>query len=150
MRTTRRQTIIGTVVSDRMNKTVVVEVETLKQHPQYKKYIRTRKRYKAHDEENKCELGDVVRCMETRPLSKDKRWRVEEVLRKRYVSTAEIIETDELVMKKERPARKPEEAEAPVEQAAETESNGRRESEGGSLENESAENRSNETTESGE
>ena len=103
MRTTRRQTLVGTVVSNRMQKTIVVEVETQKQHPQYKKYIRMRRRYKAHDENNECELGDMVRCMETRPVSKDKRWRVVEVLRKHFVSTAVIRETDELVMRKTRP-----------------------------------------------
>lgn len=104
MRTTKRQTITGTVVSNRMQKTVVVEVETQKQHPHYKKFMRVRKKYKAHDEENKCELGDIVVCMETRPVSKDKKWRVVEVLRKHFVSTAEIVETDELVMKKEKPS----------------------------------------------
>jgi small subunit ribosomal protein S17 len=114
MRTTRRQTITGSVVSTRMQKTVVVEVETLKQHPQYKKFVRFRKKYKVHDEEGKCELGDVVLCAETRPISKDKAWRVVEILRRRYVSTAEIVETDELVMKKQKQAIKAEEE--PVEQ----------------------------------
>ena len=81
MRVTRRQTITGTVISDRMDKTVVVQVETLKQHPQYKKYIKRRKNYKAHDETNECRLGDIVNCMSTRPISKDKCWRVSEIVR---------------------------------------------------------------------
>ncbi len=102
MRETKRQSIIGTVISDRMDKTVVVQVETLKQHPKYKKYIRNRKNYKAHDEENGCELGDVVRCMETRPISKEKRWRVIEVIRKHYVSTLEVEDPDVIKQKKEK------------------------------------------------
>lgn len=78
----RRKSREGTVVSDRMNKTVVVSVEMMKRHPLYGKTIRRSKRYKAHDEENRCKVGDVVRIRETRPLSKDKRWVVEEILRR--------------------------------------------------------------------
>ena len=71
----------GTVVSDKMDKTVVVQVERLVQHPVYKKYIRRRQRYKAHDADNRCRIGDVVSIVETRPLSRDKRWRVEAVIK---------------------------------------------------------------------
>jgi len=63
-----------------MEKTITVLVETVKQHPLYKKTIRTSKKYKAHDEKNEAKLGDVVRIMECRPLSKDKRWRLIEVV----------------------------------------------------------------------
>lgn len=72
----------GFVISDKMDKTVVVEISTLKQHPLYKKTIRQRVKFKAHDEANECKIGDLVRVAETRPLSKEKRWRVVEVLKK--------------------------------------------------------------------
>lgn len=78
----RRQTVVGTVVSDKMQKTVVVEVEGLTRHQAYNKMVRRRTRVKAHDEANACRAGDTVRLMETRPLSKDKRWRVVEVLKR--------------------------------------------------------------------
>jgi len=73
---------IGTVTSDKMEKTITVSVETVKQHPLYKKTIKTSKKYKTHDENNEAKTGDVVRIIETRPLSKDKRWRLLEVIRK--------------------------------------------------------------------
>jgi small subunit ribosomal protein S17 len=79
---TKRKTRIGRVVSDKMNKTVVVAVETPKRHPLYKKTIRRAVKYKAHDEKNECQLGDMVRIVETRPLSRLKRWRVAEVITK--------------------------------------------------------------------
>jgi len=72
----------GTVTSSKMDKTVVVQVERLVKHPKYKKYVKTRTRFKAHDETNACKEGDQVRIIETRPLSKDKRWAVVEVTRK--------------------------------------------------------------------
>ena len=72
----------GVVVSDRMNKTVVVAVDRLVKDPRYKKYIRRRSHYKAHDETNECKTGDRVVIAETRPLSKDKRWRVRRVVEK--------------------------------------------------------------------
>jgi len=72
----------GKVVSDKMQKTVVVVVETLVRHPIYGRRMRRTKRYKAHDETNRCQTGDLVRIEETRPLSKEKRWRVIQVLRK--------------------------------------------------------------------
>ncbi|HZU15562.1 MAG TPA: 30S ribosomal protein S17 [Candidatus Dormibacteraeota bacterium] len=75
-----RKVRTGRVVSDRMEKTVVVQVSNLKPHPLYKKVIQRRVRFKAHDERNECRVGDLVRIMETRPLSKDKRWRVVEIV----------------------------------------------------------------------
>ncbi len=80
-----RKEFIGTVVSDKMDKTVVVLVETLRQHPKYKKYVRYRKKFYAHDEKNECKVGDVVRIIESRPLSKLKRWRVVEIIQRREV-----------------------------------------------------------------
>lgn len=77
-----RKVRTGRVVSDRMDKTVVVQVSNLKPHPLYKKVIQRRVRFKAHDEGNECRVGDLVRIMETRPLSKDKRWRVVEIVEK--------------------------------------------------------------------
>jgi small subunit ribosomal protein S17 len=71
-----RRTVVGTVISARMQKTVVVETERLVQHPKYKKYIRKRTKLYAHDERAECKEGDRVMVMETRPLSKLKRWRV--------------------------------------------------------------------------
>ena len=72
----------GIVVSDKMDKTVVVVENTMKLHKLYKKRVKTSKRYKAHDELNECHVGDKVRIMETRPLSKDKNWRVVEIIEK--------------------------------------------------------------------
>lgn len=77
-----RKVRTGTVVSDKMDKTVVVAVETLVTHPLYKKQIKKTTKFKAHDEENQCGHGDVVKIMETRPLSKDKRWRVVNIVEK--------------------------------------------------------------------
>ena len=71
----------GVVISDKMDKTVVVLVEQFVQHPVYKKYIRQRKKYKAHDPENHCRVGDRVSIAETRPLSREKRWRVQSIVR---------------------------------------------------------------------
>ena len=81
----RRKTMVGRVVSNKMDKTVVVTVETLKHHPLYKKTIRRVVKYKAHDEKNECKLGDTVEIIETRPLSKEKRWRVAEIITKSEV-----------------------------------------------------------------
>jgi small subunit ribosomal protein S17 len=78
----RAKVRIGTVSSDKMTKTITVSVETVKQHPLYKKTIKTSKKYKAHDENNDAKIGDVVKIMETRPLSKDKRWKLVEIIRK--------------------------------------------------------------------
>ena len=71
---------VGTVVSNKMNKTVVVAVENRSPHPKYGKIMVRTKRYKAHDEENKCQEGDIVRIQETRPMSRTKRWQVSEIL----------------------------------------------------------------------
>lgn len=71
---------LGWVVSDKMDKTVVVSVETRRPHPRYKKVVTYRAKFKAHDEGNTCGIGDLVRIVETRPLSKDKRWRVAEII----------------------------------------------------------------------
>ena len=77
-----RKTISGKVVSNKMDKTVVVAVQYNVQHPLIKKIIKRTVRLKAHDEQNSCNVGDTVRLMETRPLSKDKRWRVAEIIEK--------------------------------------------------------------------
>jgi small subunit ribosomal protein S17 len=82
VRTSSRKTRVGKVVSDKMDKTVVVTVEDRVAHPIYKKIIGRTYRLKAHDENNECGVGDRVRVMETRPLSKDKRWRVVEIIEK--------------------------------------------------------------------
>ena len=84
----KRKVREGSVVSDKMDKTVVVAVETRKVQPLYKKAIRFTKKYKAHDEDNACKIGDKVKIVETRPLSKDKRWRVTEI-----VSKGEMVKT---------------------------------------------------------
>ena len=81
----RRKTMVGRVVSSKMDKTVVVTVETLRHHPLYKKTIRRVVKHKAHDEKNECKLGDTVKIIETRPLSKEKRWRVAEIITKSKV-----------------------------------------------------------------
>jgi small subunit ribosomal protein S17 len=76
----RRKVRVGRVVSDRMEKTIVVSIERLVKHPTYGRYVRRRAKFKVHDEKNECKVGDLVRFMETRPISKDKRWRFVEVL----------------------------------------------------------------------
>ena len=82
IRTTSRKTRVGKVVSDKMDKTVVVIVEDRVAHPLYGKIVKRTYRLKAHDEQNACGVGDTVKVMETRPLSKDKRWRVVEIVEK--------------------------------------------------------------------
>ncbi|MGO1580368.1 MAG: 30S ribosomal protein S17 [Peptoniphilaceae bacterium] len=77
-----RKSIVGTVVSDKMDKTIVVAVETFATHPIYKKRFKKTTKFKAHDEKNECEINDKVRIMETRPLSKDKRWRLVDIIEK--------------------------------------------------------------------
>ncbi len=81
----KRKTRVGRVASNKMDKTVVVTVETLRHHPLYKKTIRRAVKYKVHDEKNECKPGDTVRIIETRPLSKEKRWRVAEIITRREV-----------------------------------------------------------------
>ena len=81
-RISSRKTRVGKVVSDKMDKTVVVAIEDLDAHPLYKKIVGRTNKLKSHDEENTCGVGDIVKVMETRPLSKDKRWRVVEIVEK--------------------------------------------------------------------
>ena len=81
----KHKTRVGRVVSDKMDKTVVVAVETPKRHPLYKKTIKRSIKYKAHDENNQCQPGDTVRIVETRPLSRQKRWRVAEIITRKEV-----------------------------------------------------------------
>ena len=78
----RRKVRVGQVVSDKMDKTAVVAVTRLVKHPMYGRFVRRTTKFKVHDEQNECQVGDVVRITETRPLSKDKRWRLIEVMRK--------------------------------------------------------------------
>ena len=89
----KRKERVGIVVSDKMDKTVVVAVERLVPHPLYGKRIRRTKKFMAHDENNECRVGDKVRIMETRPLSRHKRWRVVEILER---SDAAALEAEEL------------------------------------------------------
>jgi small subunit ribosomal protein S17 len=77
-----RKTRIGKVVSDKMDKTIVVAIETSVKHPLYKKIVKRTYKLKAHDENNECSIGDKVKVMETRPLSKEKRWRLVEIIEK--------------------------------------------------------------------
>jgi small subunit ribosomal protein S17 len=77
-----KKKLVGVVTSDKMDKTVVVKVDTLVKHPVYKKYMKSSEKYKAHDENNTCVVGDKVLISEARPLSRDKRWRVSEILDK--------------------------------------------------------------------
>lgn len=80
-RGTKRQ-VTGTIVSNKMDKTVLVQVERLVKHPMYKKYVRRRNKYTAHDQDNACNIGDRVIITESRPLSKTKRWRVSQIIEK--------------------------------------------------------------------
>ncbi|AOT71177.1 30S ribosomal protein S17 [Geosporobacter ferrireducens] len=82
MERARRKTRVGRVVSDKMEKTIVVAVEDFVRHPLYGKAVKRTKKFKAHDENNECRIGDKVRIMETRPLSKDKRWRLVRIVEK--------------------------------------------------------------------
>jgi small subunit ribosomal protein S17 len=83
----RKKTIIGTVVNDKMDKVVTVMLETRKKHPVYKKYLTFHKKLKAHDEKNEASIGDVVKIVETRPLSKQTAWKVVEVVEKAQEGT---------------------------------------------------------------
>lgn len=82
MERSNRKVRTGKVVSDKMDKTAVVSVETFITHPLYKKKLKRTTKFKAHDENNECGIGDVVKIMETRPLSKDKRWRIVNIIEK--------------------------------------------------------------------
>ncbi|WP_408955511.1 30S ribosomal protein S17 [Natroniella sp. ANB-PHB2] len=77
-----KKTNIGEVVSDKMNKTIVVAVERKTQHPLYKRVIKRTSKFKAHDEKNECNEGDIVKIEETRPISKHKSWKLKEIIRK--------------------------------------------------------------------
>jgi len=115
----KRKFRLGQVVSDKMDKTVVVAVETPKRHPLYKKTMKRVVKYKAHDEKNKCRTGDKVIIVETRPLSREKRWRVAEIVAKAEVveiSPEEITRED---LAKVMPEKKPKEKEAPEVKAEE-------------------------------
>jgi len=90
----KRKTKVGRVVSNKMDKTVVVAVETLRHHPLYKKTIKRAVKFKAHDENNECGAGDIVRIIETRPLSRYKRWRVAEIITKGKVIEVQPKEID--------------------------------------------------------
>lgn len=81
----RRKVQVGRVVSDKMDKTITVAVETYKRHPLYGKRVKYTKKFKAHDENNEAKVGDLVKIMETRPLSKEKRWRLVEIIEKSVV-----------------------------------------------------------------
>ncbi|UCG53917.1 MAG: 30S ribosomal protein S17 [Dehalococcoidia bacterium] len=81
----KQKSRIGHVVSDRMEKTVVVAVETTKRHPLYKKTFKRVIKHKAHDKDNKCRIGDKVKIIETRPLSRQKRWRIAEIIARQEV-----------------------------------------------------------------
>ena len=93
-RTSSRKTRVGLVVSDKMDKTVVVAIADRVAHPLYKKIVKRTYKLKAHDENNQCGVGDRVRVMETRPLSKDKRWRVVEIIEKAKEGGAGMIQED--------------------------------------------------------
>jgi small subunit ribosomal protein S17 len=80
-----RRVLVGKVVSDKMEKTVVVAVESYKKHTLYNKRIKHTQKYKAHDENNEAKIGDAVKIMETRPVSKDKRWRLVEIVEKAVI-----------------------------------------------------------------
>lgn len=96
--TSRRNEKVGQVVSTKMQKTIVVEVEMRKAHPKYKRIVRSTKKFYAHDEQSSARLGDVVRIRETRPTSKLKRWALEEIVRRS--SLAQIVEAEAAVATK--------------------------------------------------
>ncbi len=87
----KRKTMVGRVVSDKPDKTIVVEVERIVMHPRFKKYIKKRKKFMAHDENNEAREGDVVEIMETRPLSRRKRWRLVRIIEKGKRPEEEVV-----------------------------------------------------------
>ncbi len=97
----QRRTKVGRVVSDKMDKTVVVSVERLQRHPIYKRVIRRSTKFKAHDQDNVARVGDTVRIEESRPLSRDKRWRVIEILGHGVAETASGPMADEAILNPE-------------------------------------------------
>jgi small subunit ribosomal protein S17 len=88
---TRRNEKVGQVVSTKMQKTIVVEIEMRKAHPKYKRVMKTNKKFYAHDEQNSARVGDMVRIRETRPLSKLKRWQLEEIVRRSALAQVEDV-----------------------------------------------------------
>jgi small subunit ribosomal protein S17 len=90
--TSRRNEKVGNVVSTKMQKTIVVEVEMRKAHPKYKRIVKSSKKFYAHDEQNSARIGDVVRIRETRPLSKLKRWNLEEIVRRSSLGQIEEVQ----------------------------------------------------------
>ena len=94
--TSRRNEKVGNVVSTKMQKTIVVEVEMRKAHPKYKRIIKSSKKFYAHDEQNSARVGDVVRIRESRPLSKLKRWTLEEIVRRSSLGQIEELETPQV------------------------------------------------------
>ena len=84
-----KRKMVGIVVKDKMDKTIVVEVEKFLKHPKYHKFIKRKMKYKAHDETNTCKIGDEVMIVEVRPVSKDKRWLVKEIIKKEELSAGE-------------------------------------------------------------
>jgi len=117
----KRKSRLGRVVGNKMDKTAVVAVETRRHHPIYKKTVRRITRYKAHDAMNECQLGDTVRLEETRPLSKEKRWRVAEIVIKAEQLEVKPVELEaqpeETVVESEETVSEPEENEAQPEEA---------------------------------
>jgi small subunit ribosomal protein S17 len=116
----KRKVRLGQVVSDKMDKTVVVAVETPARHPLYKKTLRRMVKYKAHDEKNECQVGDKVKIVETRPLSRDKRWRVAEIITKGEVVEISPQEITEAEMAEIQPKAKAEEEKAEAKAEAKT------------------------------
>jgi small subunit ribosomal protein S17 len=108
----KRRTKVGRVVSDKMDKTVVVSVERLQRHPIYKRVVRRSTKFKAHDAENAAQVGDTVRIEESRPLSRDKRWRVIEILGHGVAETASGPMADEAILEPEPKAPRDPEVEA--------------------------------------
>ncbi len=96
----RRNEKIGTVVSTKMQKTIVVEIEMRKAHPKYKRVMKSNKKFYAHDEQNSARTGDVVRIREVRPLSKLKRWSLEEIVRRSSLSEPAATKADSMVAAK--------------------------------------------------
>src|SRR5246500_4767081 len=92
----RRNEKVGNVVSTKMNKTIVVEIEMRKAHPKYRRVMKFNKKFYAHDEQNSARIGDVVRIRETRPLSKLKRWNLEEIVRRSSLGQIEELEAPQV------------------------------------------------------
>lgn len=112
-----RRTIVGEVVSNKMNKTVVVEIRSRKPHPLYHRIVNSTRRFKAHDEENRCHLGDLVRIIESKPISKDKHWQVAEVLTKGHVAELQPQEIGRTEVEEVLPVRTQEAEEPAAEEA---------------------------------